>query len=141
MTCAFSLVRSMRIGQRLGAAQDQPRIHRPEDRAGGVLHELHPVHVVLVLEDDDAADAVAVAVEELRRAVQHDVGAERQRPLDVRARKRVVDDDADVLAWAIALAHWMSVMCSIGLVGVSMNRYFVFGLIAGSTSSGFEVST
>ena len=66
---------------------------------------------------------------------------ERQRPLDVRARKGVVDDDRTFLRWAIALTHWMSVMCSIGLVGVSMNRYFVFGLIAGSTSSGFDVST
>ena len=32
-------------------------------------------------------------------------------------------------------------MRSIGLVGVSMNRYFVFGLIAGSIRSGCDVST
>ena len=51
-----------------------------------------------MLEDDDAADAVAVPVEELRRAVQHDIGAEGERALDIRAGKGVVDDDADVLA-------------------------------------------
>ena len=71
-----------------------------------------------------------------------DVGAERQRPLDVRAGEGVVDDDADVRAGA--RSRWRaarSVICSIGLVGVSMNRYFVFGVIAGSISSSCEVST
>ena len=43
--------------------------------------------------DDDAADRVAVAVEVLRRAVHDDVGAERERPLQARARERVVDDE------------------------------------------------
>ena len=32
-------------------------------------------------------------------------------------------------------------MRSIGLVGVSMNRYFVFGVMAGSISSRRDVST
>ena len=45
------------------------------------------------------------------------------------------------IAQSVSLTAAMSVMLSIGLVGVSMNRYFVFGLIAGPTSSGFEVST
>ena len=78
--------------QRLGAAQDQPGIERSEDRAGGVLHELQPLDVVVARGDDDAADAVAVAVEVLGRAVGDQIGAELDRPLDVRARKRVVDD-------------------------------------------------
>ena len=84
-------------GQRLGAAQNQPRIHRPQDRTRRVLHELQPVDIILVLENDDAADAIAVAVEELGGAVQHDVGADRQRPLKVRAREGVVDNHPDVL--------------------------------------------
>ena len=92
--------------------------------------------IVLVPDDDDAADAVAVAVQELRRAVHDDVGAERQRPLDVRAGERVVDDHADVVPVRdVAARTRCSVMCSIGLVGVSMNRYLVFGVIAGSISS------
>ena len=42
--------------------------------------------------DDDAADAVAVAVQVLRRAVHDEVGAELDRPLHARAGERVVDD-------------------------------------------------
>ena len=84
--------------QRLGAAQHQPRVERAEDRALGVLHELQPLDVVVPRRDDDAADAVAVAVEILRRAVHDQVGAEFDRPLDVRAGERVVDDEPQVVA-------------------------------------------
>ena len=79
--------------QRLGAAQHQPRVERAEDRARGVLDEPQPLDVVVARGDDDAADAVAVAVQVLRRAVDDEVGAELERPLQVRARERVVDDE------------------------------------------------
>ena len=46
---------------------------------------------------DDAADAVAVAVQVLRRAVHDEVGAELDRPLQARARERVVDDQPDAV--------------------------------------------
>ena len=42
---------------------------------------------------DGAADRVGVAADVLRRRVHDDVGAERERLLQVRARERVVDDD------------------------------------------------
>ena len=48
--------------------------------------------------DDDAADAVAVAVEVLGRAVDDEVGAELDRTLEARARERVVDDELDAMA-------------------------------------------
>ena len=76
--------------ERLGPAQDEPGVHRPENRALGVLHEPQPLDVVVSDRHDDAADAVAVAVEELRRAVHHQIRAEVDRPLDIGARERVV---------------------------------------------------
>jgi hypothetical protein len=44
--------------------------------------------------DDDAADAVAVAIEVLRRAVDDEVCAQLERTLNARTCKRVVDHDA-----------------------------------------------
>ena len=43
---------------------------------------------------DEPADDVGVAAEVLRGRVHDDVGAELERPLEVRRRERVVDDDA-----------------------------------------------
>ena len=42
--------------QRLGSAQDQPRIERAENRAGGVLDESQPLDVLVPDRDDDPAD-------------------------------------------------------------------------------------
>ena len=81
----------------LGAPQDQPRVHRAENRARGVLHELQPLDVVVAVGDDDPADAVAVAVEVFRRAVRDEIGAKLERPLDVGARERVVDDQPGLM--------------------------------------------
>ena len=83
--------------ERLGPAQHQPRIERSQDRAGRVLHELQPLDVVVAHRDDDAAHAVAVAVQILRGAVDDEVGAELERALEVRARERVVDDEPDAV--------------------------------------------
>ena len=63
-----------------------------------------PLDVVVAHRDDDAADAVAVAVQVLRRAVHDEVGAELDRPLQARARERVVDDQPDVVTRARASA-------------------------------------
>ena len=84
-------------GQRLGAAQHQERVEWAEDRPLGVLHEPEPLDVVVAHGDDDAADAVAVTVEVLRGAVRDQIGAELDRPLDVRARERVVDDQPRIV--------------------------------------------
>ena len=48
--------------------------------------------------DDRAAHAVGVTVQELRRAVNHEVGAEIDGPLHVRAGKRIVDCHGDAVA-------------------------------------------
>ena len=117
--------------QRLGAAQHEPRVHRPEDRALGVLHEPQPLDVVVAHGHDDAADAVAVAVEELRGAVDDEIGAELDRPLHVGAGERVVHDDDDVARVRdLARPPRRSVRRSVGLVGVSRNSIFVVGRIA-----------
>ena len=44
------------------------------------------------LRDDDASDGVRVAVQELRRRVVYEIGAERERALEIWRRKRVVHD-------------------------------------------------
>ena len=81
--------------QGLGSAQHEPGVHRPENGALGVLHEPQPLDVLVTDRHDDAADAVAVAVEELRRAVDDQIRAEVDRPLDVGTGERVVHDHED----------------------------------------------
>ena len=128
--------------QRLGAAQHQERVERAQNRALRVLDELQPLEIVVVHADDDAADAVAVSVEVLRRAVHDQVGAELDRPLHARAGERVVDDEPSRRALcASADAAARSVRRMTGLVGVSMNTIRVSGRIACSTSSSDDVST
>ena len=117
---------AIRSGQRLGAAQHQPRVERAQDRAGRVLDELQPFDVLVADGDDDAADRVAVAVEVLRRAVDDQVGAERRAAAagtDSRTccrRRRSRRGDARSPTTAA-----MSVSRMTGLVGVSRNTSFV----------------
>ena len=117
-------------GQRLGAAQHQPRVHRPQDGALGVLHELQPLGVLVAHAHHDAAHAVAVAVQELGGAVQHEVGAELDRPLRVGAGERVVHHHGDAAVVGHRDTAARSVMRSTGLVGVSTKSIFVLGLKA-----------
>ena len=85
--------------QRLGAAEDEPGVHRPEDGALRVLHEAQPLDVIVAhRHHHDAADAVGMTVQEFCRAVDDEVGAEVDRPLHGRARERVVDHDEHVVA-------------------------------------------
>ena len=81
--------------ERLEAAQHQPGVERPGHRAHRVLVEGDPIDRVLeaghgdvAADDDGTADDVAVAAAVLRRRVRHDVGAQRQRLLEVGARRR-----------------------------------------------------
>ena len=68
--------------------------------------------------------------------MQDDVGAQRQRLLQIRRRKRVVDDELGVPAsWATAAIASMSPMLSSGLVGVSTRTPTVCGVIAARTAS------
>src|SRR6185369_4521800 len=54
-------------GERLDAAQHEPRIERREDRADGVLQEADLLRHLVAVRDHDAADRIGVTVEELRR--------------------------------------------------------------------------
>src|SRR5438270_13207014 len=76
-------------GERLRAAQGQPRVEGREYRARAVLYELKPLGVALVIQHDHAADAVRVAVQILRRRVDDDVHAELYGALQVRRHERV----------------------------------------------------
>ena len=86
--------------------------------------------------DDDAADAVAVAVQVFGRAVHDQVGAELDRPLHDGAGEGVVDDQPDVVARARGRRpRARSVSRITGLVGVSTNSIRVAGVNARSTAS------
>ena len=80
-------------GEGLEPAEHEPRVERPGDRAERVLQEAEPLRDRLVVRRDHAGDDVGVAAEVLRRRVDHDVGAEVERVLQVRRGERVVDDD------------------------------------------------
>ena len=79
--------------QRPQPAQDEEAVLRPGHRAHRVLEEAQPLADLVVRGDRQPEDRVGVAGEVLRRGVEHDVGAQRERPLDGRRRERVVDDD------------------------------------------------
>ena len=79
--------------QRAQAAQDEEAIERPGHRTHRVLEEAQPLRDRVVRVTATPDDRVGVAGQVLRRRVEHDVGAERQRPLDGRRGERVVDHD------------------------------------------------
>ena len=80
-------------GEGLHAAQGEPRVERAGHRAHGVLGEAELLGELVVGGDQRAADDVGVAADVLGGGVQHDVGAERERRLQVRRGERVVDDE------------------------------------------------
>ena len=79
--------------ERPQAAQDEEAVERPGHAAHRVLEEPQPLGDRVVARDGDAEDRVRVAGEVLRRRVEDDVGAERERVLEGRRGERVVDDD------------------------------------------------
>ena len=87
---AVLLVPGHAQGERLGAAQDQPRIEGRQDGARRVLVVLQPLGVVGIPDHRHPAHAVGVPVQELRRGVDHHVRTEGQRPLEEGAHERVV---------------------------------------------------
>ena len=74
-------------------AQHEEAVERPGHGAHRVLEEAQPLGQVVAIGHGDPADGVRVAGEVLRRRVEHDVRAERQRALEGRRRERVVDDE------------------------------------------------
>src|SRR5205814_10200151 len=73
-----------------GAAQGQPGVEGPGYRTHGVLVVLEILVQVPALHDQRTADDVGVPTEVLGRRVQDDVGAQRQRLLEVGAGEGVV---------------------------------------------------
>jgi len=65
----------------------------PGNRAERLLQELEPFGQRRIVRGHEAADHVGVAAEVLRRRVDDEVGAERERLLQIRRRERVVHDD------------------------------------------------
>ena len=98
--CAMrvGVVRSMRIGSVLVPRSTSHASIGPRMAPAAFCTKRSHSTSSSCVDDDDAADAVAVAVQELGRAVQHDVGAERERLLHVGAGERVVDDHAHAVA-------------------------------------------
>ena len=79
--------------QRPQPAQHQPGVERAGDGADGVLVEGDLLGELVVAYDERAADDVGVPAAVLRRRVDDDVGAERQRLLEVGRGEGVVDDE------------------------------------------------
>ena len=77
--------------QRLDSPKHQPGIEWRENRAGRVLDKLEALGIVFALQNGDAADAVAVAIEVLRGRMNNNIGAKLDRPLEVRRHERIVD--------------------------------------------------
>ena len=75
------------------AAQGEPGLQRPGDGADQVAPAFEDVVQLVVADHERAHHHVAVAGEELGHRVQHDVGAELERPLDEGSGEGVVDDD------------------------------------------------
>ena len=78
-------------GERLDAAEHEVAVERGRHGTGRVLDEAQALGEVVVVDGDEPADHVAVAAEVLGGRVHHDVGAERQRLLQVGSGERVVD--------------------------------------------------
>jgi hypothetical protein len=79
--------------ERLDTPQHEPRVERARHGAERLLEEVEALGDRRVVRRGEAADRVGVAAEVLRRRVHDDVRAELERTLQVRRRKRVVDDE------------------------------------------------
>ena len=72
-------------GQGLDAARNQKAIHGREARARRALYEIYLLGFFRAREDYRAAGAVAVAVQIFGHGMDHDVRAQRERLLEIRA--------------------------------------------------------
>ncbi len=78
--------------ERLHPAEREVAVHRTRDRTGRVHEERESFDQLRIVRDEGAADQVGVPAQVLRHRVEHDVGAQFQRSLQVRGRERVVHD-------------------------------------------------
>jgi hypothetical protein len=108
----------------------------------GELDEADLLGELLVLDDDGPAAGIGVPADVLGRRMDHDVGAEGQRLLQVRGGEGVVDDQQAPAAWAISAIAAMSVIFIIGFDGVSTHTMRVFPpATAARTASRSAMST
>ena len=122
--------------ERLDAAQHEVAVERRRHRADRVLQEPEPLGELGVVGGDEAADDVGVAAEVLGGRVHDDVGAERERLLQVRRGERVVDDDARAArVRELARPRRCRRSTSAGLVGVSIQTSRVSSGHAASSAS------
>ena len=93
-------------------------------------------------DDGAAADHVAMTVQILRRRVKDDVGAELERPLEVRRREGVVDDQQRAAAVRdVRGSRDVGERASADSLGVSTSTARVAGVIASAMRCGSRVST
>ena len=81
--------------ERLEAPEHHVAVERARHAADGLLEEVQAFGEARVARHHRAAHDVRVAVEVLRRRVNRQRGAERERPLEHRRRERVVDRQQD----------------------------------------------
>lgn len=81
----------------LKATNSHVAVERSGDGANAVLNEAHLLPDLHVAADDDAHEHVGVAADVLGDAVQHEIGAELKRTLQVRSHEGVVHDQKSVV--------------------------------------------
>src|SRR5262249_10858853 len=77
----------------LQTTQNEVAIHRPGDSTGRVLQEANFFEHVLLRSHYGAANHIGVAPQILRGAMHDEVGAQSQRLLQIRRRKRIIHDN------------------------------------------------
>ena len=87
-------------GQRLHSAQYEPALERRQNRTGGFLHESQFVGLVLGGAHHNAAEAIAVPIQKFRGGVDHHIGSQRNRLLEVWRHESVVHHQFHLLAAA-----------------------------------------
>src|SRR5258705_9331326 len=79
----------------LHTAQDQPALKWREDCSCGLLQKRQLLSLVRARANYDSTQSVAVAVEELRGRVHHQVGTQRDWLLEIRRHESVVHDEVN----------------------------------------------
>src|SRR5215212_1728492 len=75
-------------GQRLRAAQDEPRVERRQNSARTVLYKADPRCVFFVVQDNYTADPIGMTVQILGSGMHNDIDTKLQRTLQVWRHER-----------------------------------------------------
>src|SRR5579872_1872901 len=77
--------------ERFNSAQEQVRIERPQHCALAVLNQVKIVDELLIAYYESSSDHIAVPAQEFGSGVQHDVGAQFERVLQIGRQHGVID--------------------------------------------------